>query len=106
MPNVKGKQYPYTPSGMLAAKRAQRQSGQPMAQPNVRRPMVRPMARPMVRPMVKPMVKPMGRPMARPMNRPIPGQMGPKPLRKTGSGGSRRMGTPSPSKIMGGKKNY
>ena len=94
MPNVKGKQYPYTPSGMLAAKRAQRQSGQPMAQPNVRRPMARPMGRPM------------GRPMARPMNRPIPGQMGPKPLRKTGSGGSRRMGTPSPSKIMGGKKNY
>ena len=94
MPNVKGKQYPYTPSGMLAARRAQRQSGQPMAQPNVRRPMARPMARPM------------GRPMARPMNRPMPGQMGPKPLRKTGSGGSRRMGTPSPSKIMGGKKNY
>ena len=94
MPNVKGKKYPYTPSGMLAARRAQRQSGQPMAQPNVRRPMARPIGRPMARPM------------ARPMNRPMPGQMGPKPLRKTGSGGSRRMGTPSPSKIMGGKKNY
>ena len=93
MPNVKGKKYPYTPAGMLAANKAKKQLGQPMS-------------RPMSRPMDGPMGKPMSRPMARPMNRPMPGQMGPKPLRKTGSGGSRRMGTPSPSKIMGGKKNY
>ena len=92
MPNVKGKKYPYTPAGMLAANRARKSSGQPISKP-MTRPMARPMARPMVSPMrpMRPMVKPMGRPMRKPVEN---------------RGGARRMGTPSLGRVMTGRKKY
>lgn len=54
MPTVRGRRYPYTPSGMRAARLA---AGSPTARPVRRR---RPMGA----------ARPMGRPVRRPMRRP------------------------------------
>ena len=88
MPNVKGKQYPYTPAGMLAASKASRgMNSRPSMQPRQPMPSRPPMQ---------------GRP---PMqNRPRPmGSGRPNPLRKKGSGGARQMSTPGMGNMLKGK---
>jgi len=89
MPNVKGKKYPYTPAGMLAANKAKRGMGQGMSKPMSPMSPMRPMARPMARPM---------RPMPRPLN-----PRTANPFRKKGSGGARRMSTPGMGNMLKGK---
>jgi len=130
MPNVKGKQYPYTPAGMLAASKARRGlnerspfpvrpgnsinqrgvrpsngPGLPPPDPRLLRPQPRrggglPPQRPLVGPGMGPRPR-LSKP--RPVGpRPVrPGM--PNPFRKKGSGGSRQMSTPGMGNMLKGK---
>ena len=126
MPNVKGKQYPYTPAGMLAASKASRGTNQrkpfpgrpgnsinqrgvrPSNGPGLPPPdprLLQPQPRrggglPSQRPPVGPGMRP-GRP--RPVGpRPVrPGMS--NPFRKKGSGGARQMSTPGMGNMLKGK---
>ena len=113
MPGVGKKKYNYSPMGRLSASKESRKTGIPVRQ-NRSKPM-RPL-RTQTRPAYddlgifeyklrdkNPVSRSTGRPQPNPQRR----RMG-KPMRKPveNRGGARRMGTPSMSRIMSGRKKY
>ena len=84
MPGVGKKKFGYNPMGRLNASKEARKTGMP-----VRTNRSRPMSP------LRPMARPMSRPMGRPMRKPVENR-----------GGARKMGTPSMSRIMSGRKKY
>ena len=106
MPQVGRKKFGYNPSGMLAARRESRRTGRPVNNQNYGNRGLRPgmpSARPSRQGLMNPRPMVAGPRRSRPMRPTSMRPMGPRPLRRRGSGGSRRMGTPSPSRIMGGR---
>lgn len=88
MPGVGKKKFSYNPMGRLSASKEARKTGMP-----VRTNRSRPMSP--LRPMGNSMGRPMGRPMGKPMRKPVENR-----------GGARKMGTPSMSRVMSGRKKY
>ena len=112
MPNINGKQYPYTPAGRRAAKRNARKVGSPM-QPGYRQaPSPRPQQAGMPGAFGQRRRRPMGqRPMAGSMNQPMPGGMrrnmprpGARPMAPLSRRqGGRPMSNPMASRRMSGR---